>query len=120
MSLVDNSLILRIERYLDLQALRQELVVGNMANVDTPRYETKDINFQQAIEQADMTLDQPVHPVVSDVRGLIQRPDGNNVNMDRESMVLAKTQLEFRVAAQVLRQEFQRILTAITEGGQQV
>jgi flagellar basal-body rod protein FlgB len=46
----------------------------------------------------------------------MQRPDGNNVSLDRESLLLAQTQLQFRLGVELLRQEFQEITTAIKEG----
>jgi flagellar basal-body rod protein FlgB len=54
--------------------------------------------------------------VAHKVSGLISRPDGNNVSLDRESMTLAETQMQFRVGIQFIRTEFHRILHAINEG----
>jgi len=53
----------------------------------------------------------PVH--VKAVDGLIARPDGNNVSMDREGLNLAEAQLRFKTGVTLLRQEYQRILDAI-------
>jgi len=50
------------------------------------------------------------------VPGLLQRPDGNDVSLDRESMLLAETQMQFRIGIQFLRTEFHRLLHAINEG----
>ena len=36
----------QIEHYMDLLSARQKLVASNIANVDTPGYKTKDIDFQ--------------------------------------------------------------------------
>jgi flagellar basal-body rod protein FlgB len=47
------------------------------------------------------------------VDGLISRPDGNNVSMDREGLNLAEAQLRFKTGVTLLRQEYQRILDAI-------
>ena len=47
------------------------------------------------------------------VDGLIARPDGNNVSMDRESLNLAEAQLKFKTGVALIRQEYQRILDAI-------
>jgi flagellar basal-body rod protein FlgB len=47
------------------------------------------------------------------VDGLIARPDGNNVSMDRESLNLAEAQLKFRVGVTLLRAENQRVMDAI-------
>jgi flagellar basal-body rod protein FlgB len=50
------------------------------------------------------------------VQGLIERPDGNNVSADREGLLLAQTQLQFRTGVQLLRSQMQRISIAINEG----
>jgi flagellar basal-body rod protein FlgB len=114
--MMDDALLSRIEKFIDLAAYRQELIVGNMANVDTPHYHTRDIDFASELERARDSLEPSAGPEVREVPGLIARPDGNNVAMDREGLLLAKTQLQFQVGVQFLRHEFQRLLTAIKEG----
>jgi flagellar basal-body rod protein FlgB len=47
---------------------------------------------------------------------LLERPDGNNVSMDREGLLLAETQMQFGLGVQLLRHEFQSLLSAINEG----
>jgi flagellar basal body rod protein FlgB len=37
-------------------------------------------------------------PFVLPVRGLVARPDGNNVSADREAMLLAEVRLQFKTA----------------------
>jgi flagellar basal-body rod protein FlgB len=111
-ALVDN-----LERYLDLTAFRQKLVSANVANVDTPGYRTRDVAFQAELQRA-MYWPGASTPSVHGVRGLITRPDGNDVNIDRETMLLAETQLQFRMGVQLLRGEFSRMLLAINEGKQ--
>jgi flagellar basal-body rod protein FlgB len=54
---------------------------------------------------------------VKNVDGLVARPDGNNVSMDRESLNLAEAQLKFKVGVSVLREENQRVLDAIHADG---
>jgi flagellar basal-body rod protein FlgB len=119
-SMIDSRAIQGLGKFLDVSALRTELITSNMANVDTPQYRTRDINFQQEMERA---LDDTqiayasFSPMVREVRGLAVRPDGNNVNLEREALLLADTQLRFQTAVQVLTAEFHRILSAIHEGG---
>jgi len=106
-----------LERFLDLASMRQTLVSTNLANVDTPGYHTRDIDFRGELQRAmNGQVDEAVSPFVVPVRGLLARPDGNNVNVDRESMLLAETQLQFKAATAILRAEFTRIHTAIREG----
>ncbi|MDE3181406.1 MAG: flagellar biosynthesis protein FlgB [Acidobacteriota bacterium] len=114
MSWLDTGAIEKILRYMDVAAMREKLAVGNIANIDTPGYKTQDINFHQALERADQNLDAPpLPPQIEEPQGLIERPDGNNVSLDRETIVLAGVQLEYRTAIALLRQEFQRIQMAI-------
>jgi len=108
---------LLLQRYLDVTSMRETLVTTNLANVDTPGYHTRDVDFrgelQRAMNGEDTSL---TSPFVMPVRGLIARPDGNNVSVDRESLLLAEVQLQFKAATAVLRTEFAEINTAIREG----
>jgi len=61
----------------------------------------------------------PLVPAAHQVQGLVERPDGNNVNPDREALLLAETQLQFRVGVELVRAEFRRLSTAINEGRSQ-
>jgi len=105
-----------LERYLNLAAQRQSMVVTNMANVDTPGYRTRDIDFRSELQRAAFNDPATMTTVGQEVRGLVERPDGNNVSLDREGMAIAETQMQYRVAVQVIRSEFHRLLTAINEG----
>jgi flagellar basal-body rod protein FlgB len=116
MSWLDTDAIQEISRYMSLTDLREKLVVGNIANIDTPGYKTLDINFHDALRQADKDpADTPSAPPVEQTPDLIQRPDGNNVSLDRESIILAGVQLEYRTAIALLRQQFNLINMAINE-----
>jgi flagellar basal-body rod protein FlgB len=101
----------QLERYLDLLSARQKLVVSNIANVDTPGYQTQDIDFQSEFQSA---LGGP--PRVNEVSGLPSKNDGNNVSLDREARLLAENALRFSVASNLLRSEIQEVRVAIKEG----
>ena len=104
-----------LERALDLVAYRQKLIAGNMANIDTPGYRTRDIDFRQELARQ-LQSGEAITPNVQEVRNLMERPDGNNVSIERESMAMAETQLQFREASQLLRREFRLIRLAIGQG----
>ncbi len=99
-----------LARYLDLTSDQMKLTAGNMANIDTPGYKTQGFDFDQAFADA---LSGQAGPVTGDVDGLVARPDGNTVSIDRESMQLAKSQLQFRTGVALLRGEFSRVMSAI-------
>ena len=48
-----------------------------------------------------------------EVDGLIARPDGNNVSMDREGLNLAEAQLKIKTGVALLRERNQMVMDAI-------
>jgi flagellar basal-body rod protein FlgB len=116
MSLIDSDQIKMLGKFLDLSAQRQGLVSSNIANIDTPGYRTKDIDFRSALQRAEQGFDSPFAAPAQEVPGLTERPDGNNVSIDRESMLLSETQLQFRLGVQVMHSEFKKISMAINDG----
>jgi len=119
-SMIDSPELQALARFLDVSASRTELITSNLANIDTPGYRTRDINFRQELERASGDGEfayADFAPAVREVRGLASRPDGNNVSLEREGLLLAETQLRFQVGVQVLQAEYHRIVSAIKEGG---
>ena len=45
-------------------------------------------------------------PAVREVPGLLERPDGNNVNLDREGLLLAESQLQYQLGVQLIKDQF--------------
>ncbi len=102
----------KLECYMDLLAARQKLVASNIANVDTPGYKTRDIDFHREFMRAAANS----RPEVVEVRGLPSKNDGNNVDVDREARLLAENALRFSVASNLLRAQIQAVREAIREG----
>ena len=44
-SLLGSPVMAQLERYLDLSVFRHGLISSNLANIDTPGYRTRDVNF---------------------------------------------------------------------------
>ena len=106
-----------LERFLEVASDRQQTVAANMANIDTPGYHTKDVNFKQALASvSDQDGQAQLTPTVVNVKGLLERPDGNNVNLDRESLLLAQTQLQYQMGIQLVKSQFHQLLSAINGG----
>jgi flagellar basal-body rod protein FlgB len=105
-------------KYLDLTSRQMQLTASNMANVDTPGFKTQGFDFEQELvrqlnESAGTTGLEGVQVSSEDVDGLVARPDGNNVSMDREGLQLAKSQLQFKLGVQLLKNEFSGVMSAI-------
>jgi flagellar basal-body rod protein FlgB len=101
----------QLERYMDLLSARQKLVASNIANADTPGYQTQDLDFQAELRSAAGGF-----PQVSNVPGLTVKNDGNNVSLDREARLLAENALRFQVASQLMKTQIRAVRSAIQEG----
>ena len=97
---------------MDLVSARQKLVASNIANVDTPGYKTKDIDFQFEF----MSLMPGAKPNVVEAPGLVVKNDGNNVSMDREARLLAENALRFNLASSLMKSQLKLVSAAIQEG----
>ena len=102
-----------LARYMDLLSARQKLVTANIANADTPGYKTKDIDFQFEF----VSLVKGLDPQTIQPQGLKVKPDGNNVDLDREARLLAENAIRFNVASNLLRGEIKSVQAAIQGGG---
>jgi flagellar basal-body rod protein FlgB len=105
-------------QYLDLTSRQIQLTASNMANVDTPGFKTQGFDFEQEFARqlnnsAGVAGLEGAQVAAQDVDGLVARPDGNNVSMDREGLQLAKSQLQFKLGVQLLKQEFSNVMSAI-------
>jgi flagellar basal-body rod protein FlgB len=114
-----------LENYLKLTSSREQSISANMANIDTPGYRTRDINFESEFHKvlsAGLRLSEDgaeaaqLTPVVHEVQGLMERPDGNNVSLDHEGLMLARTQLQYQLAIQLIQNHFHQTLSAINGG----
>jgi flagellar basal-body rod protein FlgB len=106
----------QLENYLAVTDQRATVIASNMANVDTPGYRTKDIDFQHELSRA-MSAPDGNSPrlAVKDVSGLLERPDGNNVDVDRESLNFSETQLQYQMGTQLVKDRFHELLVAINQ-----
>ena len=133
MSMIDTSMTDALGRFLDVNVARYKLIAVNLANIDTPGYHTRDLDFRaelrrSATAEASGSGDAQLasyfsssssssNPVPRTVRGLMERPDGNNVSVERESLLLAEAQMKFNLGIQLLKDEFHTISLAINSGG---
>jgi flagellar basal-body rod protein FlgB len=115
-----------LENYLKLASSREQSISANMANIDTPGYRTRDINFESEFNKVmsaglhqseDGAEAVQMSPVVHEVQGLMERPDGNNVNLEHEGLMLARTQLQYQLAIQLIQNHFHQQLSAINGAG---
>jgi len=134
----NNRMIGLMDASMSLASHRQTLVASNLANVDTPGYRTRDFSFEGALQnalKAQEGQNSPSHSLRLTQAGHLQvgiatftpaienpnspnweRNDGNDVSLDRENMLLARTQQTYQMASQFMQSELRRLYYAIREG----
>jgi flagellar basal-body rod protein FlgB len=105
----------QLTSYMDLAAAQLKATATNMANVDTPGFHTVGFDFEAAMRQAlgGQSPSGSAAPQLQEVDGLLARPDGNNVSMDREGLAMAEAQLKFRTGVELAKREYTRVMDAI-------
>ncbi len=116
-----------LDKASDASWLRNEVISNNIANVDTPNYKRKDVQFEaylkSAVEGGD-SLDEDINNMdlntidattYTEFSGLSYRFDGNNVDIDTESAELAKNQIRYYTLLDSMTQEFSRIRSVLNK-----
>lgn len=117
-----------LDKAADAANMRNELISNNIANVSTPNYKRKDIDFETVL-QAELaggrTLNQSVNmankdlsvldpQVFTDNSNLSYRLDGNNVDISTEEAYLAENTIRYQLLIDQMNQEFSRYQTVLS------
>ena len=94
---------LSLEAALRGASLRQTLLTSNLANVNTPGYQRKDVDFHATLREAQQTGAPPEEVAFSPVTDTqrVVRADGSGVDADTEAAALAENALEYQALVQV-------------------
>jgi len=128
------STIIMLEKLLDLQSERHNILSTNVANADTPGYKGYDLRFSDELKKVIGTKQTiplkrtnerhlPLGTIgLKEVKGHIvfcnnalQRIDSNTVDIDKEMAKLAENSLYYNSTAQIISRKMRLLKTAITE-----
>jgi flagellar basal-body rod protein FlgB len=127
----DKSIMTALGRQLTVAVAKQAVAAGNLANLDTPGFRTRDVSFDDVLEAqfADATslkVTDEHHMAVQtsggaagtlrETPGLALRRDGNNVELDRELLKMSRASADFSAAETALAAKFRMLRYAINEG----
>jgi flagellar basal-body rod protein FlgB len=93
---------------------RQSVIANNIANASTPGFKASQVDFETALRQAlgagtAPALDSSVVSATADA----PNQDGNNVNLESQTMSLAETELRYQAMVDAVNGQFQVLNTAI-------
>ena len=144
-SLFQSSSLPALEQVVNFTEARHGVLAGNIANLDTPGYKTRDLSpelFQQRLQEAIETKNQPISPtLLGDVADLspnyaaerhedkqlaafgkvkdsmksILRHDGDDVSMEKQVNEMMKNQQQHNLAIGIMSAQFRLLRAAITE-----
>ena len=122
-SISDSAVVDTLRRQMAIAVAKQVASAGNLANVDTPGYKTKEVNFAETLKNK-LSPGNSTFPgtapnggvVMQDVEGLPVRRDGNNVQLDRELLGMSRAAGDFSAAQTALAAKFRLVRYAINEG----
>ena len=127
-----------LPRAMTAASMRQEVIANNIANVNTPNYRKKNVEFEDVLAREIYGEKAPegklqmvrthrehlpfkphnIHavPSVVDDKTTIMRVDNNNVDVDIEMATLAKNQIYYNALATELGGYVSKLRNAITSG----
>jgi flagellar basal-body rod protein FlgB len=94
---------------LEFRSERQKVISANIANINTPGFKTKDVSFEQELQNVknkndlqlkvthknhiatEIVSGKPMNkPEIFELEGLEEQNDGNNVNLDHQISEMSK------------------------------
>ena len=97
-------------------SLRQRTIADNIANVETPGFLAGKVSFEDALRSSAADGSNPYDTPFVTARSLEPtRTNGNNVNLDEETVAGTETNLAYNLAIEAMTAKFQ--LLRIAAGG---
>jgi flagellar basal-body rod protein FlgB len=124
-----------VSQVMDLQAKRQNVVAGNLANIDNPHYKARRFHFEEDLQRAleldasgQMNRTDKKHlPETFDARSAAGRlgkeleirvvEGEDSVDLDQEMAIQAKNAMRYKILAKVLQKGFSGLSDTISKAG---
>jgi flagellar basal-body rod protein FlgB len=123
-----------LEQLVNYSQARHNVLAGNIANLDTPGYQVRDLSprlFQERLREALDRRDQPsaidklghfgdgevagtLDRVAENLQGILRHDDGN-VSMESQVTEMAKNQMQHNLALTIMASQFRLLQAAISE-----
>ena len=117
-----------LDKAADASWTRESLITNNIANVNTPNYKRRDLNFESVLNEQlgsckhesldakmrTVDLGQLNPMIYTDHSSLSYRLDGNNVDIDTEEAELASEQIKYQALTTSISKEFSRMKSVIS------
>jgi len=127
--MIDYSVVNMLSKELDIKTYRNELIASNIANIDTPGFKGKDIDFKSVLSESlndiEMKISDPRHINSNGSSGqnaisVVENPnsgraDGNNVNIESEMLKLTENNIQYNISVHLVAKKLAGLKEAIRE-----
>lgn len=113
-----------LSRVLDIRSANQQIISGNLANIDTPGFKAREFHFEEALQRAGDKA--KIHLKTTDSRhispsslpqvGDIEIRQTDRLNLDMEMAKMMRNNLLYETSTKLLRKKFQALRSAIESG----
>jgi flagellar basal-body rod protein FlgB len=133
MSVFDSTTIPVLQEVVSFAQARHEILVGNVANMDTPGYQVRDLSVEtfqdrlrEAIEAQDDAngtispgevsgnYDAAMRRVREASQGILYH-DGSNVDIEKQVLEVSKNQYMHNMAISIMASQFELLRVAVSE-----
>ena len=126
MDLLFNKTIEMLTGVLNFRSIRHKAITSNIANIDTPGYRPKDIDFQTRVQalidgEKGMAMARtngkhlPGPALSADAADFEIIESGENVDLDKEMAKLAENNLMYNLTVELLARKFKSLNSVLTE-----
>lgn len=112
-----------LDAALGAASMRQQTLANNIANVNTPGYQRKDVEFDGMLRQAlaadsegDGGAWEDVAPTVKSDNRATMRQDGNSVDIDQEMAHLSENNVRYNALVQMAAKKLKTLEYVISDG----
>jgi flagellar basal-body rod protein FlgB len=114
----DGLVIPALKVALDGLAQRQRAIANNVANISTPGYQAGTVDFESALASAvssnpSSDLSSLEGSITTGTTGDASNINGNNVNLDNETLMGSKTNLAYTLVLRAVDGRFQEMRDAL-------
>lgn len=95
---------------MNLAWMQQKINSQNVANIETPGYKSKSLSFDSVLREAENGGKEisRINVRVESSDAVSNRPDGNNVDLETESIALYKAYAQYSMLLSKLSTEFEK------------
>lgn len=120
-----------LETAVDAAALRQRVIAHNIANLNTPGFKASRVSFEEELrawlkgDSGQLSVTSAGHigrgntlptPGITKSGASKMRPDGNNVDLDSEQVILAANLIKYQALSRQIDDQFAQMRYVISDG----